>query len=90
MSVEAWVSLAVMALFNVLSTAFYIGVNKQMLSEVLRRVGVMEDDKAEREVVTRDVMRIDNEITRIDREVTSVRHDIKNLYQRTIRVPGEK
>ncbi len=82
MSVEAWVSLIVMALFNVLSTAFYIGVNKQMLSEVMRRVAHMEQDKAEKEYVSLHIERLAEEHDRMDREVNAMRQDVKNLLQR--------
>ncbi len=73
MSVEAWVSLIVMALFNVLSTAFYIGVNKQMLNEVMRRVSAMEIDKVEKEVLAMHVRRFEEEQQRTDREIQGVR-----------------
>lgn len=73
MSVEAWVSLIVMALFNVLSTAFYIGVNKQMLNEVMRRVSAMETEKVEKEVLSMHVRRFEEEQQRTDRELQGVR-----------------
>jgi hypothetical protein len=72
-SVEAWVSLIVMALFNVLSTAFYIGVNKQMLNEVMRRVSAMEVEKVEKEVLSMHVRRFEEEQQRTDRELQGVR-----------------
>jgi hypothetical protein len=72
-SVEAWVSLIVMALFNVLSTAFYIGVNKQMLNEVMRRVSAMETEKVEKEVLSMHVRRFEEEQQRTDRELQGVR-----------------
>ncbi len=62
-----------MALFNVLSTAFYIGVNKQMLNEVMRRVSAMEVEKVEKEVLAMHVRRFEEEQQRTDRELAGVR-----------------
>lgn len=85
MSVEAWVSLIVMALFNVISTAFYIGINKQMLNEVMRRMNIVEEAKESKDTVRLHVERLEQEAERLDREVISVRHDVKNLMQRAVR-----
>jgi len=84
-SVEAWVSLIVMALFNVISTAFYIGINKQMLNEVMRRMNIVEEAKESKDTVRLHVERLEQEAERLDREVISVRHDVKNLMQRAVR-----
>lgn len=81
MSVEAWASLIVMALFNVLSTAFYIGVNKQMLTEVMRRMENVERFKADNGTLDLHVKRLDGEQERFDREMGHIR----DLIQRSAR-----
>jgi hypothetical protein len=82
MSLEAWISLAIMAMFNVVSTAFYIGVNKQMLTEVMRRVANIENEKATKESVILQIESMESEQDRLDREVSNLRHDLKTLLQR--------
>lgn len=82
MSVEAWVSLGIMALFNVLSTAFYIGVNKQMLSEVMRRVSLVEDGKAEKAILTLQIERMDERHESVERDLSGIRRDVALLLQR--------
>lgn len=82
MSAEAWASVLIMALFNVLSTAYYTGVAKQMLNEVMRRVTVVEEGKAEQSTLNLHMERIRGEQTRQDEDIRSVRHDVKGLLQR--------
>lgn len=82
MPAEAWITISAMALFNVIGVVFAIGIKNQLLNEAMRRIGVMEQNKAEKEFVRLQVDRLDGEQRKQDDEITSVRHDVKGLLQR--------